>query len=142
MHKKAYDFKYFESKHIINDKFGKIYFEVGNYSQRTSVYRNSKRNDHWTAFVRLKSDLNKLRLETEIKLIIKSIEFSDNPFFNAPSKINYCTLDKNKNDYARAPHEISYSSKTWFPDYIFIRITFVKSLEIEPMVICRKLHLN
>ena len=32
MHKKAYDFRYFESKHINTDKFGKIYFEVGNYS--------------------------------------------------------------------------------------------------------------
>lgn len=58
--------------------------------------------------------------------MVKSVEFSDNPFFNAPfNKINYCQTDKNRNDFAKS-HEISYSSKTLFPDYVFIRINFVK----------------
>ena len=85
---------------------------------------------------------NGLSLEQQIKLIVKSVEFTDTPFFTAPfSKTNLCLADRNKNDFSK-PHEITYSSTTWFPDYIFFRITFVKRLEIKPIIISRKLILK
>lgn len=53
--------------------------------------------------------------------------------------------DRNRNDFAQrdvGKMEISYSSKLWFPDYIFTKINFVKGLNLEPLIISRRLILK
>ena len=86
----------------------------------------------------------------KIWLFIKSIEFADNPSFT-PSKVNHCLPDRNKCDYSR-PEEISYSSKTWFPECLFIKINFKKQLKsckpdkvdqpLEPLILAHPLYLK
>jgi hypothetical protein len=47
-------------------------------------------------------------------------------------KVKSGLVDINKNDYG-LPHELSYSSKTWFPDILYIRITWVRALGWPPL---------
>ena len=51
-----------------------------------------------------------------------------------------CLLDRNKCDFS-GPDEISYSSKIWFPEVLFIRVTFKKNL-CEPLVLVHNLYLK
>ena len=88
--------KEFNYSNVVERILDTIRLQVGSYSKPTAGFRNSKRNDHWTAFVRAEN-----RDVEYLKTILKSVEFSDNPFFTNPvTKINYCLADRNKNDYA------------------------------------------
>ena len=49
--------------------------------------------------------------------------------------------DPNRNDYA-LPYEISFSSKTWFPEILSIKIHWVKALNWPPMEFQHILYLK
>ena len=63
--------------------------------------------------------------------LIKNIVFSENANFTQP-RVNSCKPDRNKNEYTK-DNEISFSSTTWFPEILYIRINWVKSLALKPM---------
>ena len=82
---------------------------------------------------------NKIEPKTVWKLV-KSVEFSQSAQY-APVKVNYGVPDRNANAWA-SKDEISYSSKTWFPELLFIRVTFKKSLKLQPLEIQHPLYLR
>ena len=67
-------------------------------------------------------------LQKHILALIKKVEFSHMPSMMEP-KVRTGIVDQNKNDYG-LPYELSYSSKTWFPEnlVLYIRITWVRAL--------------
>ena len=67
-----------------------------------------------------------------ILALIKKVEFSESASILLP-KVKTGIVDLNKNDYG-LPYELSYSSKTWFPEILYIRITWVAALKWPPLI--------
>jgi hypothetical protein len=75
-----------------------------------------------------------------ILALIKKVEFSESASILLP-KVKTGIVDLNKNDYG-LPYELSYSSKTWFPDILYIRITWIRALNWPPLIFQHILNLK